>query len=201
MRRRTAAGVDTWGVSYQKPRSQHDYKDLFWSLLPLVLICLVIAAIASQCSFSANGPTPGKIPVFDAHAALRDDARTLPFPVREPALPEDWKPNSGSRDTVAGAGGGAVSTVGFITPQGTYMQLSQSNATADALAKHMLDTRSRSGTQQIGEHTWTVYHVEGSEPAWITDFGPVRAVVKGAGNQDAYKTLAGAVGSARPITP
>ncbi|MBB5912576.1 hypothetical protein BJY24_001443 [Nocardia transvalensis] len=179
----------------------NDYRDLFWSLIPLVLICVAIAAIASQCSFSANGPTPGKIPDFDVHAALRTDAHTLPFPIRDPGLPGDWTPNSGSRDTVTGAGGGAVSTVGYITPQGTYMQLSQTDATADALANHVLGSRTRGGTQQIGDHTWTVYHVEGSEPAWITDLGSVRALVKGAGNQDAYKALAGAVGVAQPVSP
>ncbi|MBF6174407.1 DUF4245 domain-containing protein [Nocardia blacklockiae] len=187
-------------MSYQKPRTMHDYRDLFWSLIPLVLICVVIAAIASQCSFSADGPTPGKIPNFDVHAALRDDARTLSFPVREPALPENWQPNSGSRDTVSGSGGGTVSTVGYITPQGTYMQLSQSDATADALANRVLGTRSRSGSQQIGDRAWTVYHVEGSEPAWITDFGAVRVLVKGAGNQEAYRTLAAAVGQAPAVS-
>ncbi|WP_187686926.1 DUF4245 domain-containing protein [Nocardia wallacei] len=188
-------------MSYQKPRIMHDYRDLFWSLIPLVLICLVIAAIASQCSFSADGPTPGRIPNFDVHAALRDDARTLSFPIRDPALPAGWQPNSGSRDTVSGSGGGAASTVGFITPQGTYMQLTQSAATADALANHLLGTRTRGGAQQIADRAWTVYHVEGSEPAWVSDFGAVRVLVKGAGNQEAYRTLAGAAGAAQPISP
>ncbi|MBF6330917.1 DUF4245 domain-containing protein [Nocardia transvalensis] len=179
----------------------NDYRDLFWSLIPLVLICVVFAALASQCSLSTSGPTQGKIPNFDLSAALKDDARTLPFPIREPSLPADWKPNSGSRDTVTGHGGGAVSTVGFITPQGTYMQLTQSNATMDALANHVENTRSPSGTQKVGDRTWTVFHVQGTEPAWITDFGPVRVLIKGAGNQGAYTTLAAAVATAPPLQP
>ncbi|WP_024800049.1 DUF4245 domain-containing protein [Nocardia sp. BMG51109] len=188
-------------MSYQKPRSQHDYRDLFWSLIPLVLICLAIAAIASQCSFSADGPTPGRIPAFDVHAALRDDARTLPFPIRDPGLPEGWQANSGSRDAVSGSGGGAVSTVGYISPQGTYMRLSQSDAAAGALADHVLNTRSPGGTQEVGGHTWTIYHVGDDEPAWVTDFGSVRVLIKGAGNEGVYRALAGAVGTAQPVSP
>ncbi|MFI5777986.1 DUF4245 domain-containing protein [Nocardia sp. NPDC051570] len=188
-------------MSSSKPRILNDYRDLVWSLIPLVLICVVLAAVASQCSFSTHGPTPGQIPTFDLHSALRDDARTLPFPIREPALPEGWRPNSGSRDTITGTGGGAVSTVGFISPQGTYLQLTQTNATVEALAGHIEKIRTPSGTQKIGDTVWTVFHVQGSEPAWITDLGQVRLLVKGAGNQAEYTTLATAAATAQPIQP
>lgn len=191
--------MDTWDVPNQKPRILNDYRDLFWSLIPLVLICVVFAGIASQCSFSAHGPTPGKIPAFDVTAALRDDARTLPFPIRQPSLPDGWKPNSGSRDTITGTGGGAVSTVGYLSPQGTYMQLTQSNATVDALANHVEGVRAPAGTQRVGDRVWSVFHVNGTEPAWITDFGTVRVLIKGAGDQSIYTTLAGAVGAAKPL--
>ncbi|WP_433562992.1 DUF4245 domain-containing protein [Nocardia sp. CA-151230] len=190
-------------MSYQKPRSQNDYKDLIWSLAPLVLICLVIAGIASQCSFSTGGPTQGRIPNFDAKAALTDDARHLSFPIRLPALPDadpdKWTPNSGSHDTITGTGGGDTSTVGFITPQGTYMQLTQSNATVDALAKKYAPTKTGSGTQRYGDHMWNVYAEPGSESAWISDFGDVRVLIKGAGNAAAFGTLATAMGQAQPL--
>ncbi|MBF6131706.1 DUF4245 domain-containing protein [Nocardia otitidiscaviarum] len=186
-------------MSYQKPRIMNDWKDLFWSLFPLVLICLVIAGIASQCTFSAKGPTPGQIPDFDVSAALADDAANMPFAIREPALPEGWTPNSGHRDTIAGTGGGPVSTVGYITPQGTYMQLSQTDATEEALAKHVVDTRYATGTEQIGDRKWVVYAEPGTETAWITDFGDSRVLIKGAGNPAAYTTLATAIGRANPL--
>ncbi|MCX4096098.1 DUF4245 domain-containing protein [Nocardia sp. alder85J] len=185
-------------MSYQKPRTQHDYRDLVWSLIPLVLICVVFAAVASQCSFSAHGPTRGNIPSFDLDAALQADAHTLSFPVRKPDLP-GWTPNSGSRDTVTGTGGGDVSTVGFITPQGTYMQLTQSNATPDALAGHIEGARHAGGTQQLGDRTWSVYHQPGSEPAWVTDFGTVRVLIKGAGDSAAFDAMANAVDAAQPL--
>ncbi|MTE15312.1 DUF4245 domain-containing protein [Nocardia aurantiaca] len=190
-------------MSYQKPRTQHDYKDLVWSLLPLVLICLVIAGIASQCSFSANGPTQGRIPNFDVKSALTDDARSLSFPIRLPALPDTppdkWTPNSGSHDTITGAGGGHVSTVGFITPEGTYMQLTQSDATVDALAKKYAPTATPSGSEQRGNQKWNVFAEPGSEPAWIADFGDARVLIKGAGNGAAFNALAAAVAQAQPL--
>ncbi|WP_054816309.1 DUF4245 domain-containing protein [Nocardia arizonensis] len=187
-------------MSYQKPRVLHDYKDLFFSLIPLVLIAVVFAGLASQCSVAATGPTAGKIPHFDVRSALIADARTLPFPVRDPGMPGDWTPNSGSRDTITGPGGGPVSTVGYITPAGAYMQLTQTGATEEMLARHVLGSRYASGVQQVGEQRWTVYAEPTEETAWIADFGQSRVLIKGAGDAAAFTTLAGAVTSARPLS-
>ncbi len=185
----------------QKPRILNDYRDLIWSLIPLVLICVVLAAVASQCTFSAHGPTPGQVPAFDAQAALHGDAQALPFPIRDPAVPGDWKSNSGSRDTITGPSGGTVSTVGYLTDNGTYLQLSQSNATESAFADHVAGTRSPSGSRMVGAQKWTVYHVQGSEAAWIADLGASRVLIKGAAGEAAYLALAQAVGAAAPLQP
>ncbi|MEV0245149.1 DUF4245 domain-containing protein [Nocardia sp. NPDC050712] len=187
-------------MSYQKPRILLNYKDLFLSLIPLVLIVVVFAGVASQCSFAAKGPTQGQIPHFDVKTALTADAKTLPFPIRNPAVPADWTPNSGSRADITGAGGGAASTVGYITHQGTYMQLTQTAATEEALARFVLGSRYASGTQQLGNQRWTVYAEPTEETAWIADLGTSRVLIKGAGNEGAFKTLAQAIGTAQPLT-
>ncbi|WP_067816970.1 DUF4245 domain-containing protein [Nocardia inohanensis] len=184
-------------MSYQKPRTQHDYKDLIWSLLPLLLICLVIAGIASQCSFQTGGPKQGQIPEFKVHDSLTVAARELSFPIREPAVPGDWTPNSGSRADVTG--GGKLATVGYITNHGAYMQLTQSDATEDKLAAQIVGSRYATGTEQIGDRKWVVYGEADTEPAWITDFGDVRVLIKGAGNKGSFMTLATAVGNAQPL--
>ncbi|MFF2556028.1 DUF4245 domain-containing protein [Nocardia sp. NPDC058058] len=176
-----------------KPRILNDWKDLFWSLFPLVLICLAIAGIASQCSFTAGGPKAGNIPNFDAHSAFTDDAKQLPFGIREPVLPADWKANSGNREP------GVSSTVGYITPQGSYMQVTQSNATEEALARKVAGTRYATGVQQIGDRKWVVYAEPGTEPSWIADYGDTRVLIKGAGNNGAFTTLATAVTNAQPL--
>ncbi|WP_069164596.1 DUF4245 domain-containing protein [Nocardia altamirensis] len=187
-------------MSPQKPRILNDYRDLFWSLIPLVLIAVVFAGLASQCSFAANGPTQGQIPHFDVKAALSADARTLPFPIRNPAVPAEWKPNSGSREAISGTGGGPISTVGYITTQGTYMRFSQSNATEEALARFVLSgPRYGSGTEQVAGQKWVVYAEPGAESAWVADFGQSRVLITGAGNKEAFTTLAQAITTAQPI--
>jgi hypothetical protein len=177
---RAELGVDTGSVSYQKPRILNDYRDLFWSLIPLVLIAVVFAGL-------------------DVTAALANDAKTMPFPIRNPSLPEHWTPNSGSRDTITSAGGGPVSTVGYITPQGTYMRMSQSSATEEALARFVLGSRYGAGTEQVGDQKWVVYAEQGSETAWIADFGKSRVLITGAGNHAAFTTLAAAIDAAQPL--
>ncbi|MFQ6325890.1 MULTISPECIES: DUF4245 domain-containing protein [unclassified Nocardia] len=186
-------------MSYQKPRILNDYRDLLWSLLPLVLIAVVFAGLASQCSFAAKGPTQGQIPHFDVTAALTADARTLPFPIRNPSLPAGWTPNSGSRDTITSNGGGPVSTVGYLTPQGTYMRMSQSSATEESLSRFVLGSRYASGAEQVGDQKWVVYAEPGEESAWIADLGRSRVLVTGAGNEAAFRTLAAAVAAAEPL--
>lgn len=69
---------------------------MFWSMAPLVLVCIVLAGVLGMCSFTPSGPTTGAPPSYDAHAALQADARQFSFPIREPSLPE-----GGARTPVA----------------------------------------------------------------------------------------------------
>ena len=101
-------------MANDKPRILHNGRDMTLSLIPLVVICVLFAALASQCSFAPFGPKAGPVPYFDVDAALQSDAASLDFPIRDPELPPDWRPNSGSRGAVAGDQGGEASTVGFI---------------------------------------------------------------------------------------
>lgn len=186
-------------MSNQKPRILNDYRDLIWSLIPLVLIVVVFAGVTSQCSFAADGPTQGRIPTFDAATALYSDATNLSFPIREPTLPPSWTPNSGSRDTITGRGGGEVSTIGYITDQGTYMQLNQSDASEEALVEHTVGQRYASAAEQIGEQQWVVYQEPDAETAWVADFGSTNILVRGAGDHASFATLAQAIGAAQPL--
>ncbi|WP_345493152.1 DUF4245 domain-containing protein [Nocardia callitridis] len=186
-------------MSSPKPRILNDYRDLFWSLIPLVLIAVVFAGLASQCSFAGNGPTQGQIPKFDVHTALKSDAHTLDFPIRDPAVPAEWTPNSGSRENISGTGGGPVSTVGYVTHQDTYMRFSQSSASEEGLARFVLDSRYASGVEQIGDRKWVVYSDKGEETAWIADLGGTRVLITGAGDHAAFDTLARAIDAAEPL--
>ena len=195
-------GWDTSCVAEKKPRILQNNKDMMWSIIPLVLLCLIVAGVASRCSFSPGGPTSGPVPQFDVSASLKYDAGVLGFPVRDPAVPEDWQPNSGSRGVVGGDSGGDVTTVGYITSKGRYLQLSQSAATEEALVPWVAgDLRSPTGVAPVGGDRWVEYAEEGSEPIWVTDLGDVRVLIKGSGTTEEFTELATAVDAAQPLTP
>src|SRR5439155_24543875 len=86
----------------KEPRLLQDGRDMFWSIAPLVLACIVLAGVLGMCSFQPNGPGPGPAPDYDAPAALQADADALKIPIRLPRLPDGWQSNSGSRKGIDG---------------------------------------------------------------------------------------------------
>ena len=133
-----------------KPRLLQDGRDMFWSLAPLVVACIVLAGLVGMCSFQARGPKTGPAPEYDAPAALRADAAQLGFPVRLPQLPDGWHANSGRRGSIeqgrknpaTGTWERAViSTVGYLAPSGMYLSLTQSNADEQKLVEEIYSGR------------------------------------------------------------
>lgn len=204
MRRRSiAAEGDTGVVANSKPRILNNNRDMVWSLIPLIIACLLIAGVASQCTLSPGGPQQGPIPNFDADAALQYDASELGFPVRNPAVPDDWTPNSGSRQTITGEQGGDVSNIGYISGAGRYNKLTQSDADEQVLVPFVVDGEERyaSGTELVDGTEWVVYEREGDEPVWVADLGDVRLLITGSGTTEEFTTLAEATTSAEPLDP
>ncbi|OOK78134.1 hypothetical protein BZL30_2623 [Mycobacterium kansasii] len=60
-----------------KPRLLQDGRDMFWSLVPLVIGCILLAGMVGMCSLQPGGTNRGRIPSYDAARALRADAATL----------------------------------------------------------------------------------------------------------------------------
>lgn len=184
---------------------------MFWSLAPLVAACIVLAGIVGMCSFSPSGPAKGPTPDYDAPAALQADADALPVPIRVPALPEGWHANSGSRAGIeagrtdaSGQPARAVSsTVGYLTPTGMYLALTQSNADEEKLVGSIDPKMVPTGTQDVDGVHWVVYEGEGAEPVWTARLkgptGPAQIAIKGAGGTDEYRTLAAAVQKQSPL--
>jgi hypothetical protein len=200
-----------------KPRLLQDGRDMFWSLIPLVLGCILLAGLIGMCSFEPVGPHRGAIPPYDAAAALRADAQTLGFPIRLPRLPDGWQPNSGGRGGIDGgrtdpATGqrlhAATSTVGYISPTGMYLSLTQSNADEDKLVGSIHASAYPTGTVDVGGTNWVVYrgagdHGADAEPLWTTKLagptGAAQIAITGAGSTDQFRTLAAATQSQPPL--
>ncbi|MGB3603729.1 MAG: DUF4245 domain-containing protein [Gordonia sp. (in: high G+C Gram-positive bacteria)] len=182
----------------EKPRILQDGRDLVRTLIPLLLIALVVAGVSGSCSWGfGSSATNQNIPDFNVSAGLRADADTMPFPIRNPAVPADWKPNSGSTQEV---GASVASNVGWITPDGIYVQLTQSGATEEQLVRKTLgDTANGEGVRQIADHQWVMYAGDEKRRTWIADMGDVRLAVVSRGNDADMETLAAAVTKAQPL--
>lgn len=195
-----------------KPRILQDGRDLFWSIAPIVLACVVLAGVLGMCSFAPNGPTVGAPPNYDAHAALQADARELGFPIREPGLPDGWHAQSGNRDAIdAGrtdapgqAARAVVSVVGYLSPGGKYMSVRQSNADEEKLVARVNSSLVPHGADNVDHVRWVVYRGgEGTEQVWVTRLetpAPGTTVaITGAGSTNDYLTVARAIQSAQPL--
>jgi hypothetical protein len=170
-----------------------------------------------MCSFQPSATNKGAIPSYDAATALRADAATLGFPIRLPQLPPGWKPNSGGRSGIDNgrtdpATGqklhAAVSAVGFISPTGMYLSLSQSNADEDKLVGSIHSSAYPTGTVDVAGTNWVVYDAAGqggagAEPVWTTRLtgpgGVTQIAITGAGSTDEFRTLASATQSQPPL--
>lgn len=185
---------------------------MLWSMGPLVFACLVLAGLVGMCSFQGRGPTAGQVPHYDAAAALKADAETLGFPIRMPALPAGWQPNSGARDGIESGRTdpvtgqqvrAKVSTVGYIAPSGKYVSLTQSNADEDKLVAFIHSDVYPGGTEDVGGTRWVVYDGGArGEPVWTTRLdGPdgTQIALTGAAGPAEFRTLAAAVRNATPL--
>ncbi|BBX00887.1 hypothetical protein BST36_27830 [Mycolicibacterium moriokaense] len=200
-----------------KSRLLQDGRDMFWSMAPLILACIVLAGVLGMCSFQAGGPAEGPVPSYDAPRALQADADALKIPIRVPQLPEGWQPNSGSRNGIDGGRADPTSgehlravssTVGYLAPSGMYISLTQSNADEDKLVGSIEDDLYPTGVETVDGVTWVVYgggdrDGRPGEPLWTTRLtgpkGPVQIAITGAASTEEFRTLAAATQSASPL--
>jgi Protein of unknown function (DUF4245) len=200
-----------------KPRLLQDGRDMFWSIAPLVIACIVLAGVLGMCSFAPNGPGKAPTPSYDAPAGLQADANDLKIAIRVPRLPDGWHSNSGSRKGIDGgrtdpSTGQQVravsSTVGYLTPSGMYLSLTQSDADEDRLVASINADLYPTGTQDVDGVKWVVYEGGGgdgklAEPVWTTRLngptGPAQIALTGAAGTDEYRMLAKATQTQSPL--
>lgn len=188
------ASVDTGRVP-GKPRILTDHKDMVWSLIPLLVICAIIAVVSGNCSVGlTGGASDDRTPAYDVRGGLTADAQSMAFPIRLPATPQGWKPNSGSR---AGIDGKVVSNTGYITADGVYLQLSQTDATEDGLVGYLdQDQALGDGVTDVAGKRWVRYTTGDKRAIWVADFGDSRIGLYGKAGDHDFRTLAAAAAAA-----
>lgn len=188
---------------------------MFWSLVPLVVACVILAGLVGMCSFQPNGPAEGVTPSYDVPLALQADADALGFPVRMPKLPEGWWANSGGRGSIEqgrtdpGTGEhqrAVISRIGYLAPSQMYVSLIQSNADETALVGSVHSEVYPAGAEDVDGVKWVVYQGgEGTEPVWTTRLespaGAAQLAITGAGDAEDFRTLAAATQSQPPLIP
>jgi hypothetical protein len=172
-------------------------RDLLGAIAVLVAIALLVGGITRSCTFAPGGPTvdAATAPRVDAVAQLRILAGSTAFPLRVPALPADWRANSVDAVRVGSTGHRAVRT-GYLTPEGRYLRVVQSDADEAALLTlEAQGTPIASGAVEVAGRTWVAYADDTREPIRIAEVPgptPVRMLITGSGTEDEFRTLAAA---------
>jgi hypothetical protein len=176
------------------------------SLAALLLILAAVLGLGHGCSFSPGGPTidTSSVPTVRVDSVLPGLAAGVDFPVRAPKLPATWRANS--TDTISiGAGDASrpVVRVGWLTPGGGFLRLSQTQgAAADLVASETDDPQSQpaaTGTIDVAGVNWTIYPARRSETSWLAEVGGVRLLISGHAEDADLRTLAQAVQTAPPL--
>ncbi|MCP2258923.1 Protein of unknown function (DUF4245) [Streptoalloteichus tenebrarius] len=189
-----------------RSRAQHGVRDIVLSLVFLLLIVLAIVGVTRGCSFSPGGPSvdPNAVrPTVDAPAELRRAAGRVPFAVRVPAVPEGWHGNSSGVDRVGDTTPKPYAVrVGWLTDQGHYVRLSQSDAAEPDLLRFETghaDAKA-TGSVEVDGVRWTVYPGQRDERAWTTTLDGHQVLITGSGSEAEFRALASAT-QAAPLAP
>lgn len=183
-------------------RARSSARDLIGALAVLLVIVGVLVGITRGCSFSPGGPSveQGTVPSVDPATALAAAASSVDFPIRRPALTPGWRANSSSTSAV-GRGASVIVRIGWLTPGGRYLQLSQSGgAVPDVVAAETGRADSPStGEVDVSGVRWAIYPGRREEKAWVARLDGVTTLITGTAGEDEFRTLADAVQSATPL--
>ncbi|HEU5472062.1 MAG TPA: DUF4245 domain-containing protein [Actinophytocola sp.] len=184
------------------PRIRAGVRDLLGSLAVLLVIMGVLVGFSRGCSFSPGGPTvdQGAAPSADVSRDLAAAAGSVDFAIRRPEVPAGWRANSSSVSAV-GAGASVVVRVGWLTPDGRFVQLSQSGGEpADVVAAETGQRGPRAtGQVDVLGTTWTTYPGRRAEQAWVTRLDGVTTLITGSAAEADFQVLARAVQAAAPV--
>ncbi len=182
------------GPPGKPPRSALSVRDLVGAVAVLVAVVLLFAGMTRSCSFAPGGPSadPASGPSVDAPAQLRVLAGSMPFPLRGPEPPAGWRATTVDTARVGENGARAVRT-GYLTADGHYLRLVQSDADELALlATEAQGTPVAAGPIVVTGTTWVSYTDDTREPIRIAALDGVRLLITGSGTDDEFRALAGA---------
>lgn len=182
-----------------KPRVFQDGRDMFFNVAVVVVLMLIGVGATGLCTYNPGRPEQGPVQEVDARTFLELEARAVDFPVRYPELPEGWVTNSARRSMVDQE---PAPVVGWVTPDGGFLQLTQTGAESDAaIAAEDSQPRPIESSEVVEGVTARVLRSDAADvrPIWAVDAGDARLVLTGAGTDDEFRALVAATLAADPI--
>jgi hypothetical protein len=167
--------VTTAGEGRGRRRGFETTGDMVRSLLVVLALVFVVVALNAR-------PHPdSEVRRFDYSGVLTQARDRAPYDVLAPiGLPDTWVPTSAR---TARTDEEVTWHVGFVTPDGDYAALEQSDGDPERFVDRFSDDGADAGRVEIGRATWR--RVEGGDPeprALVLEGGAVTTVV--AGNAD-----------------
>ena len=186
-------------ASNQKPRIFQDGRDIAINSVLIIVLMVVAVGATGLCSFNPGAPEQGPVQEVDAKTFLDLEARGVDFAVRYPEMPEGWVTNSARRTML---GGQPAPTVGWVTPDRGFIQLTQTGVDAKEAAEGA-DGKPRTldRTEDIDGHSVEVYTSDDKDvrDLWVVDAGDARLVLTGAGEASEFEELISTALATAPI--
>lgn len=175
----------------KRPRGFETTRDMVLSMAVVGAVVLGLFWMVAWQRPEVQGPIR---PAVDVEQVFTDVRLGDTFAVVEPTdLPEGWVPTSAWFDTdaVSGAIGGGVLHVGYVTPDGSYAEVRQTDGDADAAVDDWVEGATPVADVVVGGQTWTVVESEqtGQQALVATERG-VTVVLTGKASQDELEELA-----------
>ncbi|QPK83912.1 DUF4245 domain-containing protein [Corynebacterium qintianiae] len=182
-----------------KPRIFQDGRDMMINVAVIIVAMLVVVGFTGLCTFNPGAPEQGPVQEVDARSFVELESRAVDFPVRYPEMANEWTTNSARR---AMLGGEPAPVIGWVTPGGGFVQMTQTGAPLDDAVRGIdANPRQLSNTEEVGGTEVQVYSSKESDvrDVWAVDTGDARLLFTGAATPEEFKQLIGVAVSTPPL--
>ncbi|PAT04792.1 hypothetical protein CKJ85_01280 [Corynebacterium sp. NML 150383] len=186
-------------ASNSSTRIFQDGRNIALNMVLIVVIMLVAVGATGLCTFNPGKPEQGPVQEVDARTFLDMEARSVDFPVVYPEAPAGWVTNSARRAMIEQA---PAPTVGWVTADGGYLQLTQTGAPLDKAVRGAdQKPRELQRSVDVGGTEAQVYTSASDDvrDLWAVDAGQSRFLVTGAGTEEEFRALIEAALTAAPL--
>ncbi|MBL7285558.1 DUF4245 domain-containing protein [Corynebacterium godavarianum] len=186
-------------ASNSSTRIFQDGRNIALNMVLIVVIMLVAVGATGLCTFNPGKPEQGPVQEVDARTFLDMEARSVDFPVVYPEAPAGWVTNSARRAMIEQA---PAPTVGWVTADGGYLQLTQTGAPLDKAVRGAdQKPRELQRSVDVGSTEAQVYTSASDDvrDLWAVDAGQSRFLVTGAGTEEEFRALIEAALTAAPL--